>query len=296
MARVTVALAVYNGSATIAQALDAVFAQTYRDFDVLVLDDGSTDNTTEIVAKYDCRLIQVENAGLGAGRKRLVEEAAGELVAFVDHDDFWLPEKLEKQVRLIDETGASLVHADGWYVYEDGREVARDLRLPADARSFDHILPSNVVIASTAVFSRKAMLDAGNFVADTVRCSDWYGWLILAPGRTFAHLPEKLVRYSVLSTSLANAGYRFHAAQHYLLTHHILPRRQELFGALPADARARYTKMVVRDIGVALSNMAKHKLAQGDRQESRRLAREALRHAPDVARVWTRAIKTFLPR
>jgi teichuronic acid biosynthesis glycosyltransferase TuaG len=295
MARVTVALAVYNGAATVAQALDAVFAQTYRDFDVLVLDDGSTDGTAEIVSRYDCRLLTAPNAGLGAGRKRLVEEATGDLVAFIDHDDFWLPEKLEKQVRLLDETGAALVHADGWYVYEDGREVARDLQIPADARSFDHILPSNVVIASTALFDRQAMLDSGNFVADTVRCSDWYGWLILAPGRRFAHLPEKLVRYSVLSTSLANAGYRFHAAQHYLLTHHVLPRRQELFGDLPADVRARYTKMIVRNVGIALSSMAKHKLAQGERKEARRLAVEAIRHAPDVGRVWTRALKTLLP-
>lgn len=296
MARVTVAMAVYNGAATVAQALDAVYSQSYRDFDVLVLDDGSTDETTEVLSRYDCRVLSVPNAGLGAGRKRLVEEATGEYVAFVDHDDFWLPQKLELQMRQIDETGAVLVHADGWYVYEDGREVPRDLAIPSNARSFDHILPSNIVIASTAVFHRQSMLDAGNFVADTVRCSDWYGWLILAPGRKFAHLSEKLVRYSVLSTSLANAGYRFHAAQHYLLTHHLLPRREELFAGLPPEVRARYTKMAVRNVGIALSSMAKHKLAEGERKEARRLALQAIREAPDVARIWTRAVRTIVGR
>lgn len=295
MARVTVAMAVYNGAASVSKALEAVYAQTYRDFDVLVLDDGSTDATPEILTRFGCRVVRVPNAGLGAARKRMVEEATGELVAFVDHDDFWLPEKLEKQVRLLDATGASLVHADGWYVYEDGREVARDLRLPDDANAFDHILPSNLVIASTVLFDRQAMLDCGNFVGETVRCSDWYGWLILAPGRRFAHLPEKLVRYSVLSTSLANAGFRFHSAQHYLLTGKILPRRQELFAALPPPLRARYTKMLIRDSGVALSNMAKHKRAAGEKSEARRLALQAVKTAPEVTRVWTRALRAFLP-
>jgi glycosyltransferase involved in cell wall biosynthesis len=224
----------------------------------------------------------------------MVEEATGDLVAFIDHDDFWLPEKLERQVDLLDRTGAALVHADGWYVYEDGREVPRELPLAPDARSFDHILPSNWVIASTALFDRREMLKAGNFVADTVRCSDWYGWLILAPGRTFAHLPEKLVRYSVLSTSLANAGYRFHSAQHYLLTEHILPRRDELFAGLPEAEKARYVGMLTRNVGIALSSMSKHKRAQGEKAEARRLALQAIRQAPGVPRVWTRALKSLL--
>jgi glycosyltransferase involved in cell wall biosynthesis len=294
MPRVTVCLAVYNGAATLAKALETVYAQTYRDFDVLVLDDGSTDDSAAIASRYDARVLTVPNAGLGAGRKRMVEEATGDLIAFIDHDDFWLPEKLEKQIAQIDATGAALVHADGWYVYEDGREVPRELALPANPRAFDHILPSNWVIASTAVFDRRAMLDAGNFVADTVRCSDWYGWLILAPGRKFAHLPEKLVRYSVLSTSLANAGYRFHAAQHYLLTKHIIPRREELFAEFTPEDRVRYERMLTRDAGIALSSMSKFKRAQGDKREARKLAFEAVKLAPDVPRVWTRAMKSLL--
>jgi glycosyltransferase involved in cell wall biosynthesis len=292
MPRVTVCLAVYNGAATLAQALDAVYAQTYRDFDVLVLDDGSTDDSAEIASRYDCRVVTVPNAGLGAARKRMVVEAGGELIAFVDHDDFWLPEKLQKQIAQIDSTGASLVHADGWYVYEDGREVARNLEL-GEAPAFDHILPSNLVIASTAVFNREHMLSAGNFVADTVRCSDWYGWLILAPGRKFAHLPEKLVRYSVLSTSLANAGYRFHEAQHYLLTQKILPRRHELFDGLTTADAARYTNMLVQRSGIALSSMARARAKQGERGEARRLAIRAIKTAPSVPRVWSRALTSL---
>ncbi|MEZ0325684.1 MAG: glycosyltransferase family 2 protein [Fimbriimonas sp.] len=294
MARVTVCLSVYNGATTLAKALDTVYSQTYRDFDVLVLDDGSTDDSATIASTFDCRVLSVQNAGLGAARKRLVEEATGELIAFIDHDDFWLPAKLEKQVAHLDMTKAAMVHTDGWYVYEDGREVSRDLVIATDSNAFDHILPSNQVIASTSLFRRQEMLDAGNFVVDTVRCSDWYGWLILAPHRTFAHLPEKLVRYSVLSTSLANSGYRFHEAQHYLLTQKILPRRHELFQGLNPQAAATYTNMLVQRSGIALSSMARAKAKLGEKSEARRLALKAIKTAPTVLRVWSRSLSSLL--
>ncbi len=292
--RVTVCLAVYNGSTTLAKALDTVFDQTFGDYDVLVLDDGSTDDSALIAAQYDCRLLRTENQGLGAARKRMVEEAQGEFVAFIDHDDFWLPNKLELQVAQLDHTGASMVHADGWYIYEDGREVPRDLAIKPDAAAFHHILPSNDVIASTAVFRRQHMLDAGNFVADTVRCSDWYGWLILAPNRTFSHLPEKLVRYSVLSTSLANSGFRFHEAQHYLLTQKILPRRKEIFADEPRHEAAKYTNMLVQRSGIALSSMARAKAKLGERGVARQLALRAIKTAPTVPRVWSRSLSSLL--
>ncbi len=140
MGRVTVCLAVYNGADTLAKALDAVFAQTYRDFDVLILDDGSTDRTVEIASRYEARIIQVPNAGVGAARKRMVEGATGEFLAFVDHDDFWVPDKLEKQVALLDATDASMVHADCWFEYEDGiSRGAETCGCAQNARSFDHI-------------------------------------------------------------------------------------------------------------------------------------------------------------
>jgi glycosyltransferase involved in cell wall biosynthesis len=288
-------MGVYNGAPTIKKALDTVFSQTYRDFDVLVIDDGSTDSSGSLARGYDCRIITVPNSGIGAARKRLVEEARGEYVAFIDCDDFWLPEKLEKQLAVLDSTGASMVHADCWYMYDDGRVVARDLHLDPKSDAFAHVLPNNSVIASSAVFRRQDMLDAGNFVADTVRCSDWYGWLILAAKRQFVHIPEKLVEYSVLDSSLANAGFRFYQAQHYLLTRHVLPRREELFAGMPRAKKARYVHMLVRDVGLALSGMARAKRANGNTHDARVLAVDALRYAPDSTKVWGRAISCLRP-
>jgi len=289
-----VCLSVYNGADKIANALQSVFDQTYRDFDVLVLDDGSSDNSSEVAKQFDCRVLTIPNGGRGAALSRMMEEATGELVALIDHDDIWLPEKLERQIELMDSSGASLVHADCWYLHGNGAVVERNLHLPVSVCSFDHILPSNEIIASSAVFRREEILVSGNFAADTLRCCDWYGWFVLAPGRKFAHVPEKLVRYEVLDTSLANAGYRFYEAQHYLLTQKILPRIHELFADLPQSQANRYKRILIERSGIALSSMASAMEKKGDKKAARSLHYRALKMAPKVIRVWTRAARCLV--
>jgi glycosyltransferase involved in cell wall biosynthesis len=295
MPRVTVCLAVYNGEETLAKALETVRAQTYTDYDILVLDDGSSDASPQIAEQAGARVVRQQNQGLGAGRKRLVEEAHGDLIAFIDHDDFWVPDKLEKQIALMDESGAALVHSDAWFHYDDGRVVPRDLRLDHAIDPLDHITPNNDVIASSALFDRRAMVEAGNFVADTVRCSDWYGWFMLASKHRFAYLPEKQVQYLVQATSLANTGYRFYQAQHYLLTEKILPHFDSLYSRLPKADRDRYRRRLLRTVGTAASGMAKYLDQQGKKQEARRFHREALTHAGAKPKVVLRALKSYLP-
>ncbi len=297
MPRVTVCLAVYNGAASIRKAMQTVLDQTYRDFDILVLDDGSTDASSEIVQGmidegHPIRLLRTANAGLGEGRRRMTLEATGEFVAFIDHDDFWLPHKLAAQVQQLDETGAVLAHADAWYVYDDGREVARDLRLSGSP--WECLIPNNRVIASTAVYRREAMLEAGNFIADTVRCSDWYGWAILASKGEFVHWPEKVVRYSVLSSSLANAGFRFFDAQRHLIENHFFPRFDELMQGVPATQAILYRKALRQTLGAAYSGMARQRIRAGDSREARKFAQKAVQVGYDVPRVWSRSLGILL--
>jgi glycosyltransferase involved in cell wall biosynthesis len=290
MPLISVCLAVYNGESTIREALDSVRAQTLEDFEIVVVDDGSSDNSASIAEEYGARVIRQPNAGLGAARKRLVEEAKGDWIAFIDHDDVWVADKLKKQISVASHD-VVLIHSDCWYEYEDGRVVERNLSLAPDSNAFDHILPSNEVIASSAVFRRDAMLKAGNFIARTVRCSDWYGWFILAPHGRFVHLPEKQVRYRVLSTSLANAGVRFHEAKYFLLSSVIVPILPELFALLSVKETRRYSRMVRQGIGIAASTLAKYLAKEGKHKEARKYHRIALRLAPGVPRVLARALK-----
>ena len=291
--KVSVALPVYNGEAHIGKALEAVFSQTVPPFEVVVLDDGSTDRTVEIAREFDVRLIQQANSGAGEARRRLVEECRGDYIAWVDHDDFWTPNKLEVQVPHLKLGEVDVVHSDGLYVYEDGREVQSEFG-NEPSRAWDHILPNNRIINSTAIFSRQAMLDAGNFVAETKRCNDWYGWMLIAGRNKFVHVHETVVRYSVLSTSLANAGFRFQEGRLFFLERLFLPRVDELMADLAQADRDRYRRMIRIEMGKSLSAMARLKLKDGDKSAAKGYARRAISIAPSVAKVWTRSLAVLV--
>ena len=101
---ISVVIPAFNAGRFISRTIDSVLAQTYRDFELIVVDDGSQDNTAEIVQRYGPRVryLYQENAGDGPARNAGIQAARGEWIAFLDHDDEWLPEKLERQMDLLD--------------------------------------------------------------------------------------------------------------------------------------------------------------------------------------------------
>src|SRR3954469_12256948 len=104
MPEVSVVIPAYNAAQTVGAAVDSVLAQTFGDFELIVVDDGSRDDTAEVVrARKDPRVncVRTENGGVSAARNRGLDLAAGSLVAFLDADDAWQPAKLERQHRIL---------------------------------------------------------------------------------------------------------------------------------------------------------------------------------------------------
>ena len=97
--RVSVVIPTYNSSAMVEQAIQSVLAQTYRDFEIIVIDDGSTDGTKDVVRRFGerVRYFNQENQGVSAARNFGIHQSLGEYIAFLDSDDLWLPEKLAKK-------------------------------------------------------------------------------------------------------------------------------------------------------------------------------------------------------
>jgi glycosyltransferase involved in cell wall biosynthesis len=113
---VSVVIAAYNGAQYLPEAIDSALAQTYPKVEVIVVDDGSTDSTAEVVGAYGARVryLYQQNAGTAAARNTGIQSAQGELIALLDQDDRWLPEKLARQVPLFfDEPRVGLVHSGG---------------------------------------------------------------------------------------------------------------------------------------------------------------------------------------
>ncbi len=117
---ISVVIPLYNKARYIRRAIESVLKQTYTDYEIVVVDDGSTDNSVQMVEQLNCdriKLVSQDNAGVSAARNRGIQEAAGEWIAFLDADDEWLPEKLERQISIL-KKNPDLVWVAGNYIRE----------------------------------------------------------------------------------------------------------------------------------------------------------------------------------
>jgi glycosyltransferase involved in cell wall biosynthesis len=125
---VSVIITTFNRSALVVEAIDSVLAQTYRDFEIIVVDDGSTDDTRAVLARYGDRIraIHQANAGLNAARNAAVDVARGEYFALLDDDDLWEPGKLELSVRLLERYPRAAFVFSNFAILRGDRRVTRD--------------------------------------------------------------------------------------------------------------------------------------------------------------------------
>jgi glycosyltransferase involved in cell wall biosynthesis len=151
------------------QAIESALAQTYRDLEVIVLDDGSSDSTRQVAAKYGSSIhyIWQENRGLAAARNCAIEASSGEYIALLDADDWWEPNKLEEQLPKLDgDPQVGLVYSDLRVVYDDGTIVPSFLfsrPLAAEGYVFDRLIKSGFILPSTVLLRRTCLDEVGMF-------------------------------------------------------------------------------------------------------------------------------------
>jgi glycosyltransferase involved in cell wall biosynthesis len=214
---------VYQGREYLAAAIESVLAQTVEHFELLVVDDGSTDGSAAIALSYAERDSRVhyrrqENAGQGAARNAGIGAARGGAVAFLDQDDLWLPDKLAKQLPLLDDT--NVVYSDT-YILRDGRS-SREERFsdhlegwPVPA-TLESLIVGNTIPVLTAVLPRRLLLAHGCFTIDPALkgVDDYDLWLRLAAaGVTFRYVPEPLAVYRVHSAAMSTDQVRMASAR-----------------------------------------------------------------------------------
>jgi glycosyltransferase involved in cell wall biosynthesis len=200
----------YNYSRFVSQAVDSALRQTYPNVEVIVVDDGSKDNSIEILQKFGdkIRLVQQKNAGVSAARNNGVAHSNGEFLAFLDADDFWMPEKIEKQVDLfLKKPELGLVHVgvldinehdEPFRTWENGQEgwVAEEFLL----------LSRPVVFGggSGLMVSHKAFTAIGGFDTELATAADWDLFYRLSCLYPIGFVPEVLLTYRFHNSNMSS--------------------------------------------------------------------------------------------
>ena len=205
--RVSVILPVHNGEATIAEAVSSVLAQTFADLELIVIDDGSTDSTLQVLSGFTDARVRVfsrKQSGPAASRNRGIEHASGDIVAFIDADDVWFPDKLEAQLTALERVPNAAV-AYCWTDYMDaaGNFVCTDSRLTFEGWVHDELLVHNFIDSgSNIIVRRQSLLEVGCFDESLPAVEDWDLYLKLSSRHPFVCVPKVLVKYRQSATSL----------------------------------------------------------------------------------------------
>jgi glycosyltransferase involved in cell wall biosynthesis len=194
---ISVIIPAYNSASFISVALDSVLAQTHLPDEILVIDDGSTDNTAEVVTAYPppVRLIRQKNGGPARARNAAAVQAKGEWFAFLDSDDAWRPAKLERQLTFTSDPKVGIVHNRIRGLYTEG--------VP-DRVDFKRLWERNCISASSVLIRREAFLEAGMFPEDLTPTEDYYLWMrVASKGWSIVTCQEELSVYTPTPNSIS---------------------------------------------------------------------------------------------
>ncbi len=222
---VSIVTPAFRAARYIGETIRSVQAQTYRDLEMLVVDDCSPDDTAAIVASFAAsdpriRLLRQQvNGGPAAARNRALAEARGRWIAFLDSDDTWLPQKLEKQLQFHQAQGAKLSFTEFRRVDADGSHVGRLITV-RDWLDYDRLLCNTGIATSTVVVDRAR---TGPFSMKKTYYDDYACWLeLLRSGGRAVGLHEDLMRYRVLGGSVSRNKLR--SARHVWRTYREVER------------------------------------------------------------------------
>jgi len=211
--KVSVIIPVYNGERFLSEAIESVINQTYPNWEIIAINDGSTDRSMEILKHYKSKLsslihvINQENLGPSVARNSGIKKAKGEYIAFLDYDDLWLSEKLEKQVKFLESNNEiSLIYCD-CYIIDNNSNIEKDTYSEKTkfikGKIFKKLLSNNFIPTSTVLLRKKVLDDVGLFNLEYKISQDYDLWLRISDKYLIDFLKQPLAKYRFHSESIS---------------------------------------------------------------------------------------------
>lgn len=285
MKLVTIVMAAFNAEQTIAKTVESLIDQTYAEKEIIITNDGSTDATPQILDDFAARypdLIQVihqPNQGQSIARNAALERGKGHFIAFMDSDDLWAPNKLERQVEYLTEhPEIGLVYTEGRHIDTNDNLLERfDNSAEFTGNCFETLYVRNNIVG-TSVMTRRAVLDdVGTFVPELRACENWELWTRISSKYPIQYIDEELT------------FYRRHDSN---MTSNIDKMRENRLKAIAHNHAQYHENMPNEPELTRLSYYMAHKGFAGEYLGGLQLAKarlnilQALKHRPQDFRLW----------
>jgi glycosyltransferase involved in cell wall biosynthesis len=214
----------YNSEKFISETIESVLNQTYENWEMIIVDDVSPDNANEVIEKYvekdnRIKLIKLEqNSGPAVARNKAIEESSGRYIAFLDADDLWKPEKLEKQIKFMSENDCGLSYSNYETMSEQG--VLQNKIISSPSRlSYENLLKSNYIGCLTAMYDTKKV---GKVYMPLIKKRQDYGlWLKILKKTDYAYgMNESLSIYRLMSESVSSNKWKLLKYNYLLFKEH----------------------------------------------------------------------------
>lgn len=204
---ISVIIPAYNAQSTIAKTIESVRQQTYSNLEIIVIDDGSSDRTAEIVNSIQdlrIKLFNYPNGGVANARNRGIVKAKGEYIAFLDADDFWTGDKLELQLQaLIENPDAGVAYSWTYFLYQD--ICYPSVPVYHQGNIYPQLLTKNFIHhGSNPLIRSEAIISVGEFDLSFSHCADWDYYLRLAAKYDFVVVPKHQIYYRQSANSMTS--------------------------------------------------------------------------------------------
>ena len=215
MPLVSVIIPAYNAENTITETIFSVLNQTFKDLEVIVIDDGSKDKTTELVLEIEdsrVKLFPYENGGVALARNRGISHASGEYISFLDHDDLWTPDKIEAQISALRKSpDASVAYSWTINMYSEEKPIRFTKLSPAkfEGDVYSQLLVHNFICSGSNILVRAAAIKSiEGFDPTPVSNEDWDFYLRLAAKWSFVVVPQYQIIYRHTGNSMSSQVQR----------------------------------------------------------------------------------------